>query len=139
MVKKGIIQSIENGNEIIIQYDDKIEPNKLDIKIVEGITGWNIILNNLFIDNEIFPQNIPNQKGIYTININYNGELTYSELFLYRTDSKKEKLEFNFYKENERVFCKINSRNSSELSKEIVLNQLSEAQKSLLNEMKNIK
>ena len=33
MVKKEIIQSIENGNEIIIQYDDKIEPNKLDIKI----------------------------------------------------------------------------------------------------------
>ena len=139
MVKKEIIQSIENGNEIIIQYDDKIEPNKLDIKIVEGISGWNIILNNLFIDNEIFPQNIPNQKGIYTLTINYNGELTYSELFLYRTDSKKEKLEFNFYKENERVFSKINSRNSSELSKEIVLNQLSEGQKSLLNEMKNIK
>ena len=138
MVKKGIIQSIENGNEIIIQYDDKIEPNKLDIKIVEGISGWNIILNNLFIDNEIFPQNIPNQKGIYTLTINYNGELTYSELFLYRTDSKKEKLEFDFYKENKRIFCNIKSKNSIELNKEIVLYSISEIQQDLLYQMKNI-
>lgn len=138
MVKKGIIQSIENGNEIIIQYDDKIEPNKLDIKIVEGIMGWNIILNNLFIDNEIFPQNIPNQKGIYTININYNEELTYSELFVYRTDSKKEKLEFDFYKENKRIFCNIKSKNSIELNKEIVLYSISEIQQDLLYQMKNI-
>jgi len=138
MVKKGIIQSIENGNEIIIQYDDKIEPNKLDIKIVEGIMGWNIILNNLFIDNEIFPQNIPNQKGIYTININYNEELTYSELFVYRTDSKKEKLEFDFYKENKRIFCNIKSKNSIEINKEIVLYSISEIQQDLLYQMKNI-
>ena len=138
MVKKGIIQSIENGNEIIIQYDDKIEPNKLDIKIVEGISGWNIILNNLFIDNELFPQNIPNQKGIYTVNINYNGELTYSELFLYRNDSKKEKLEFDFYKENKRIFCNIKSKNSIELNKEIVLYSISEIQQDLLYQMKNI-
>ncbi len=138
MVKKEIIQSIENGNEIIIQYDDKIEPNKLDIKIVEGIMGWNIILNNLFIDNEIFPQNIPNQKGIYTININYNEELTYSELFVYRTDSKKEKLEFDFYKENKRIFCNIKSKNSIEINKEIVLYSISEIQQDLLYQMKNI-
>ena len=138
MVKKEIIQSIENGNEIIIQYDDKIEPNKLDIKIVEGISGWNIILNNLFIDNELFPQNIPNQKGIYTVNINYNGELTYSELFLYRNDSKKEKLEFDFYKENKRIFCNIKSKNSIELNKEIVLYSISEIQQDLLYQMKNI-
>ena len=138
MVKKGIIQSIENGNEIIIQYDDKIEPNKLDIKIVEGISGWNIILNNLFIDNELFPQNIPNQKGIYTLTINYNGELTYSELFLYRNDSKKEKLEFDFYKENKRIFCNIKSKNSIELNKEIVLYSISEIQQDLLYQMKNI-
>lgn len=138
MKKKGLIQSIENGNEIIIKYDDKIEPNKLDIKIVEGITGWNIILNHLFIDNKLFPQNIPYQKGIYTLNINYNEELTYSELFLYRNDSKREKLEFNFYKEKERVFCKLNSKNAIELNKEIVLNELSEEQKSLLNNVKKV-
>lgn len=134
--KKKLIQSIDNGNEIIIQHDDKIELKKLDIKIVEGITGWNIILNNLFVENEIFPQYIPNQKGIYTLNINYNEELTYSELFLYRNDSKKEKIEFDFFKENERIFCIIKSKNSVELNKEIVLNKIPEEQQFLLNEMR---
>lgn len=138
MQKKKILKADNNGNEITIEYDDKIESNKLDVKIVEGIAGWNIALNNLFVDNEIFPQNIPNQKGIYTLTINYNGELTYSELFVYRTDSKKEKLEFDFYKENKRIFCNIKSKNSIELNKEIVLYSISEIQQDLLYQMKNI-
>ena len=136
MIIKNTIQLFENDNEIIIHFDNKIDVTKLDIKIVEGLTGWNIILNNLFLENEIMPQNIPNKKGIYTLNINYNEEFTYSELFLYLYNSNKERLEFDFYKENNRIFCRINSKNSKELNKEIVLNEFSEEQKFLLNEIK---
>lgn len=136
MIKKNTIQLFENDNEIIIHFDNKIDVAKLDIKIVEGITGWNIILNNLFLKNEIMPQNIPNKKGIYTLNINYNEEFTYSELFLYLNDSNKERLEFDFYKENNRIFCRINSKNSKDLNKEIVLNEFSEEQQFILNEIK---
>lgn len=135
MIIKNTIQLFENDNEIIIHFDNKIDVTKLDIKIVEGITGWNIILNNLFLENEIMPQNIPNKKGIYNLSINYNEEFTYSELFLYLNDSNKERLEFDFYKENNRIFCRINSKNSKELNKEIVLNEFSEEQQFLLNEI----
>tara|TARA_R110002096_G_scaffold368918_1_gene562228 strand:+ start:134 stop:655 length:522 start_codon:yes stop_codon:yes gene_type:complete len=116
---------------INITTDQNIETEKLTIKLVEGF-GWNIILYDLFRENKIVKNNFPKEKGIYTLVINYSENLVYSELVLYKTEPKNEHLEFDFYKENNRIFCRIKSDYATELNKEIVMNELDSEMKKLL-------
>ncbi len=123
----------EFKNEMIkITADKNIETEKLNVKLVEGF-GWNIILYDLFSENKIVENNFPKEKGIYTLSITYSESLMYSEIILYKTDPTNENLEFNFYKENDRIFCKIKSDYANELNKEIVMNEMGSELKEILN------
>ncbi|NIK93625.1 hypothetical protein GZ212_15800 [Mangrovimonas sp. CR14] len=108
---------------ITITTDRNIETAKLTIKLVEGF-GWNITFYDLYRDNKIVENNFPKVKGIYTLVINYSKDLVYTELVLYKANPKNEHLEFDFYKENHRIFCRIKSDCATELNKEIVMNEL---------------
>jgi hypothetical protein len=119
---------------INITADQNIETEKLTIKLVEGF-GWNITIYNLFLDNEIVKNNFPKEKGIYTLVINYSDNLVYSEIILYKTNPKNEHLEFDFYKENNRIFCRIKSEYATELNKEIVMNELDLEMKKILESL----
>ena len=72
------------------------------------------------------------------MNINYGEELTYTEIFIYLGKTDYEELQFNFYIDNDRIFCKITSKLSNELNKEIVLYQFSDEIKEILEELKKI-
>jgi len=122
----------ESKNGMInIRADQNIETEKLTIKLVEGF-GWNITFYDLFRENGIVENNFPKEKGIYTLVINYSENLVYTELVLYKTNPKYEHLEFDFYKENNRIFCRIKSDHATELNKEIVMNELDSEMKKIL-------
>lgn len=116
---------------IKITTDQNIETAKLTIKLVEGF-GWNITFYDLYRDNKIVENNFPKVKGIYTLVINYSKNLVYTELVFYKTNPKNEHLEFDFYKENDRIFCRIKSDCATELNKEIVMNELDSEMKKIL-------
>ncbi len=120
-----------NSDMINIIADQNIDTEKLTIKLVEGF-GWNITFYDLFRENEIIKDNFPKNQGIYTLVINYSENLIYTELVLYKTDPKNEYLEFDFYNENNRIFCRIKSDCSTELNKEIVMNELDLEMKKVL-------
>ena len=125
-------QSEFKSEMVNISTDQNIETKKLTIKLVKG-SGWNITFYDLFRENKIVENNFPQEKGIYTLVINYSENLVYSELVLYKTDPKNEHLEFNFYKENNRIFCRIKSDYATELNKEIVMNELDAELKKILD------
>lgn len=122
--------------KITILFDENIDPSKLDIKIIDGIGGWHTIIYNIFLDNEIDIESLPKTKGIYKLNINYGEELTYTEIFIYLGKTDSEQLQFSFQKENERIFCRIKSKLSNELNKEIVLYPFSDEIKELFEVIK---
>ena len=119
---------------IKIKTDKNIDPNKLTIKFSEGT--WKVTLYPIFQNNQILKENFPKEAGIYNLTINYGENLFYVETVIYKTKPKFEVLEFDFYKENERIFCKIKSEQIIELNKEIVLNKLSEEVQNIINEIK---
>src|SRR5690606_2374751 len=108
--------------KITISFDENIDPSKLDIKIVDGLGGWHTTIYNIFLNNELDIESLPKSKGIYKLNINYGEELTYTEFFIYLGKPDSEELQFNFYKENGRIFCKITSKLSNEDRKSTRLN-----------------
>ena len=124
--------------KITISFDEHIDSSKLDIKIIDGLGGWHTTIYNIFLNNELDIESLPKSKGIYQLNINYNEELTYSEIFIYLEENNYEQLDFNFYKDNNRIFCEIKSKLSNELNKEIVLNPFSDEIKELFEELKKI-
>lgn len=124
--------------KITISFDENIDSSKLDIKMIDGLGGWHTTIYNIFLNNELDIESLPKSKGIYQLNINYNEEFTYTEFFIYLEENNYEQLDFNFYKENKRIFCKIISKISKELNKEIVLNPFSDEMKELFEELKKI-
>jgi len=124
--------------KITISFDENIDSSRLDIKMIDGLGGWHTTIYNIFLNNELDIESLPKSKGIYKLNINYGEELTYTEIFIYLGKTDYEQLHFNFYKEHERIFCKITSKLSNELNKEIVLYQFSDEIKEILNELKKI-
>lgn len=126
------------NQKITISFDENIDSSKLDIKMNDGLGGWHTTIYNIFLNNELDIESLPKSKGIYKLNINYGEELTYTEIFIYLGKTDYEELQFNFYKENERIFCKIISKLSNELNKEIVLYQFSDEIKEMLEELKKV-
>jgi len=124
--------------KITILFDENIDSSKLDIKMIDGLGGWHTTIYNIFINNELDIESLPKSKGIYKLNINYGEELTYTEIFIYLGKTDYEELQFNFYKENDRIFCQISSKISNELNKEIVLNPFSNDMKYLIEELKKV-
>lgn len=112
----------------------EIDPNKLSIKLSEG--SWKVNLYPLFQNNKIENDSFPKEAGIYNLTINYGDNLFYIETIIYKSKPKFEVLEFVFYKENERIFCKIKSEQILELNKEIVMNKFENEMQSLIKEIK---
>lgn len=127
-------QNLHETEMINIKTDNNIDSKKLSIKLSEGT--WKINVYPIFENNKIIKNSFPKNEGIYNLLINYSDNLFYIETVVYKTNPKFEKLEFNFYKENERIFCKIKSEKIVELNKEIVLNKFNEEMQNIINDSK---
>lgn len=136
--KMNTISKALKKQKITISFDENIDSSKLDIKMIDGMGGWHTTIYNIFLNNELDIESLPKSKGRYKLNINYGEELTYTEIFIYLNKTDSEQLQFNFYKDNDRIFCKISSKISNELNKEIVLNPFSDEMKELFEELKKI-
>jgi len=123
---------------IQITADKNIQTEKLTIKLVEGF-AWNLVFYKLFSKNKVVENNFPKEKGIYTLVINYGKSLVYREIVLYKSNPRDERLSFYFYKENERIFCRIESDEAVELNKEIVLNELDPDLMKILESIDDVK
>ena len=123
------------SNQIKVNFGEGINSEKTSINISQGI-GWNIKLFPLFTQNQIITNALPNEAGIYRLSINFSNQLIYQEIFLYAESPINEKLNFTFYKEQNRIFCKIKSEYAIELNKEIVLYPMNEDMNNILNQIK---
>lgn len=135
MAQSAKSQSQFESNQIKVNFGEGVSSEKTAINISQGI-GWNVKLFPLFTQNQITSNALPNEAGIYRLSINYSNQLFYQEIFLYRNKPIDEKLNFNFYKEYSRVFCIITSEYALELNKEIVLYEINQDMKDILNQIK---
>jgi hypothetical protein len=94
----------------------------LKIQFSEGI--WNVTYYTLFEDLNVVDLELPKDPSLYKMTIAYNSENFYFENVLYISNPNFDTIIFNFYKEHNRIFCKIKSEIVMELDKEIVLNPL---------------
>ena len=113
-----------------VTFGDKIDSNKMSIKLSQGT--WNVTLFPIFENNQIIKNTFPKEIGIYILSMNYSSELFYTEVVLYKTEPKFEKLSFDFYQDCGRIFCNIHSEIAPELNKEIVLNKIDDELNKLL-------
>ncbi|MFY7939176.1 MAG: hypothetical protein ACOVOQ_17480 [Flavobacterium sp.] len=97
---------------------------KLKIRFLQGI--WKNTLYTLFENSTAVKVSFPIDPGLFRLSIQYDSENFYVENLLYISNPNLDVLRFHFYKENVRVFCKIESKLVVELNKEILLNPLSE-------------
>ncbi|OXA79458.1 hypothetical protein B0A58_03415 [Flavobacterium branchiophilum NBRC 15030 = ATCC 35035] len=123
------------SNQIKVNFGEGINSEKTSINVSQGI-GWIVKIFPLFTQNQINTNAIPNDAGIYRLTINYADQLIYQEIFIYRNTPKDEKLKFDFYIEQNRIFCKIKSEYAIELNKEIVLYPINEEMNNILNQIK---
>ncbi len=119
------------GDIVHVTINDSLEFESISINLVENL-GWHPTIIPLFKEGTIIESHFPRKAGIYNLTINYADELFYNEILLFRLDPKSEKLQFEFYRDRNRIYCKIRSTYASELNKEIVLNKLADELKSIL-------
>ncbi len=101
----------------------------LKIQFSEGI--WNVTHYTLFENLSAVTVEFPKDPSLYKMILTYDSEHFYFENVLYISNPNFDTLIFNFYKEQNRIFCKIKSEMVLELDKEIVLNPLPEGLKEL--------
>ncbi|WP_291138582.1 hypothetical protein [Flavobacterium sp. UBA7663] len=108
---------------------------KLKIHFSQG--NWNTKIYPLF--ENLNPVNIEldPDPSLFKLTIIYGAEKYYFENVLYISNPNLDNLSFHFYKESERIFCKIKSEIVLELNKEIVLNPLPDCIKELDDALKN--
>ncbi|CCB69928.1 Hypothetical protein precursor [Flavobacterium branchiophilum FL-15] len=123
------------SNQIKVNFGEGINSKITSINVSQGI-GWKVKIFPLFTQNQIITNAIPNDAGIYRLTINYADQLIYQEIFIYRNTPKDEKLKFDLYIEQNRIFCKIKSEYAIELNKEIVLYPINEEMNNILNQIK---
>ncbi|MEO7978270.1 hypothetical protein [Flavobacterium sp.] len=109
--------------------------NDLKIKFSQGT--WNLTIFTLFENQNVISVVFSRDPTLFRLSIKYNSEKYYFENILYVGNPNLDNLKFHFYKECNRIFCKIESKIVSELNKEIVLNSLPEDLKELKNIIEN--
>ncbi|WDO14313.1 hypothetical protein MH928_06355 [Flavobacterium sp. WW92] len=107
----------------------------LKIQFSQGI--WNATIFTLFENQKANTVDFPKDPTLFRLSIKYNFESYYLENILYPSNPNLDNLKFHFYKENSRIFCKIESEIVTELNKEIVLNPLPESLKELKGIVEN--
>ncbi|MCA4778040.1 hypothetical protein [Empedobacter stercoris] len=108
-----------------------------DLKIQFSQGTWNVTFFTLFENQNVINIDFPKDPTLFRLTINYDSENYYFENILYISNPNLDELKFNFYKENSRIFCKIESEIVLELNKEIVLNPLPETIKEIKNIFEN--
>jgi len=124
----------KKNDKIQVTSTEIIDLNELRINLGEGL-GWHTTIIPIFRDGKVDQSHFPKKAGIYNLTMNYRDSLFYNEVVLYRLDPESEKLSFDFYEENQRVFCRITSIHAPELNKEIVLNELGEELKEVIDKL----
>lgn len=109
--------------------------NDLRIRFSQG--SWNVTFFTLFENQKLVSVDFPRDPTLFRLSIRYDSENYYLENILYTSNPNLDNLKFHFYKENSRVFCRIESEIVIELNKEIVLNPLASDLKELKNIMGN--
>ncbi|NUY82725.1 hypothetical protein HUK80_17615 [Flavobacterium sp. MAH-1] len=107
----------------------------LTISLSQGT--WNTTTYPLFEKLNSIDIELDREPNIYRLTIKYNAEKVYFENILYMSNPNLDELSFYFYKESERIFCKIKSERVMELNKEIVLGELPDSLKELKNVLKD--
>ncbi|MFA0962866.1 hypothetical protein AB9P05_13770 [Roseivirga sp. BDSF3-8] len=124
----------KRNDKIQVTSTEAIDLNELCINLSEEL-GWHTTMIPIFHDGKVDQSHFPVKAGIYNLTMNYRDSLFYKEVVLCRFDPESEKLSFNFYEENQRVFCRITSIQAPELNKEIVLSELDEELKELIDKL----
>ena len=101
--------------------EKQIDKRDLVIDII-STTGWNTTIYPIFKNGKADDSSFPKKAGVYNLKINYLDSLSYNEILFYRDNPNLENLSFNFYLENNLMFCKISSIQAIELNKLIVMN-----------------
>jgi hypothetical protein len=109
--------------------------NDLRIQFSQGT--WNVTIFTLFENQKVVEVDFPRDPTVFRLSISYDSENYYLENILYISNPNLDNLKFHFYKENNRIFCRIESEIVIELNKEIVLNPLASDLKELKNIMEN--
>ncbi|MGO4773650.1 hypothetical protein ACEN2I_18505 [Flavobacterium sp. W22_SRS_FK3] len=112
------------------------EYNK-DLKIQLSHGTWNVSFFTIFENQNVINVDFPRDPTLYRLSINYDSENYYLENILYVSNPNLDNLKFHFFKECNRVFCRIESEVVIELNKEVVLNPLPKDLKELKNTMEN--
>ena len=108
-----------------------------DLKIQFSQGTWNVVVFTLFENGNVMDVEFPRDPTLFRLSIRYDSENYYLENMLYVSNPNLDNLKFHFYKEFNRIFCRIESRIVIELNKEIVLNPLPEDLKELQNRIKD--
>jgi len=109
----------------------------LKINFSEGM--WKVINYTLFENLNVHDLELPKNPSLFKLAITYDSENFYFENVLYISNPNFDTLIFHFYKEHNRIFCKIKSEIVLELDKEIVLNPLPNSLKELKDIVENFK
>jgi hypothetical protein len=118
------IKIFESKN-VVINASKEFNPKKIYIGLSNALEP----LKNTFLLSENVEDYIkvfgafPKEKGFYFLLIEYE-YFIYREVLWYKTSPENEKLVFNFYKSENRVLCKIESEECTELNKEVILYKL---------------
>ncbi|WP_432670129.1 hypothetical protein [Flavobacterium sp. SM2513] len=110
-----------------------------DLKIQFSQGTWNVAIFTLFENQNFKNVDFPRDPTLFRLSIIYDSENYYFENILYVSNPNLDVLKFHFYKENHRVFCKLESDIVLELNKEIIFNPLPDSLKELKNLLENIK
>ena len=107
-------------------------PEELKIQFSQGT--WNVAMYTLFENRNSVKVELPNDPTILRLSIKYDSENCYFENVLYHSNPNRDQLKFDFYKEINRIFCRIQSDKVIELNKEIILHPVPKSITELLNE-----
>ena len=100
---------------------------KKDLRIQLSQGTWNVSIFTLFENGTSKAVKFLHDPTLFRLLISYNSKYHYFENILYIADPNLDNLKFHFYKEANRIFCKMESEIVVELNKEIVLNPLPES------------
>ena len=98
--------------EMSVRVDETLDIQKLNIVI--ATVGWHSIKSEIFKDGQMRVENIPNEAGLYVLQISYGDTLVVSRVFVHEV--QKCKLSFQLLEEKSEIICKIWSSAHIELN-----------------------
>ena len=134
------IKTYESQNSEVF-VEKEINPKKIFIGLMDNAKDSfkSYVLSSKNDENIKIDGAFPTEEGYYGLLITYEN-LIYREIVWYRKDILNEKLIFHFYKSQNKIFCKITSKECLEINKEIILYEWNQAErKKMFDEIKRKK